>query len=135
VRTWVGRWWHVVEDHDTEPIQLSLIVLLLAWGALFLAPGSGFATSGSMALLARYTSDDVWACGAIVLAITWAYGFFGHHRRVVRWCAFISAIFWAILMTSALLSSTGTFAWIAYLTFAGQSGWVFLRGGGQWTQP
>lgn len=135
MRTWAGRWWYVVADHDTEPIQLSLIVLILAWGTMFIVPGGGFGLSPSMSLLARYTSDDVWATGALILAVSWLYGFFGHHRRVVRWCAFTSAIFWAILMTSAVLSSIGTFAWVAYITFTCQSGWVFLRGGGQWTQP
>jgi hypothetical protein len=124
-----------VADHDTEPIQLSLISLLLGWGALFLSLENGFAAMPSMVLLARYVGDDVWATFALVLAIVWAYGFFAHHRRVIRYCAFVSAMFWAIVATSAVYSSTATYAWIAFTVFALQSGWVFLRGGGAWTQP
>jgi hypothetical protein len=135
VTRWIHRWWDVISNHDTEPIQLSLIALLTGWGVLFLALENGFAAMPSMVLLARYVGDDVWATFALMLAILWGYGFFTRRRRVTRYCAFISAMFWAIVATSAVYSSTATYAWIAFTVFTLQSGWVFLRGGGQWTQP
>jgi hypothetical protein len=130
VRTWAGRWWRVVLEYDTEPIQLSLAALLLCWGVLIALPLDSWHRAVTYVWLDAYTDENVWIVLTLTVSVTWFYGFFRRLYPLRQWCALASMAFWIILAVSSLISSPVTFGWIAYGVFASQSGWVFLRGGG-----
>lgn len=131
MRTRFRAWWLASMTYDTAPTQVALILALIGWGCVFILPTDSFGLSPSYALLGRHCSESFWSLYCLAVGITWGVAFVRRPRSIaVRWCAFASTLFWAMLSAGAFLAVPITFSWIAFAIFGGQSAWVFMRRNG-----
>lgn len=129
MRECLRYWWSIVRDHDTEPMQLSNIIFLLTWSALFLSGQGDFSSTPTYRILQVYASEEAWAGLALIIALVWLYGFFAKWISLMLWPVFFASIFWFVLAASTLASNQHSWAWMVNLILGIQAAWVYLRRG------
>lgn len=125
-----ASWWgRILDEHDTEPVELSGGVLKVLLGFWLLLPMDSFASSPTFAVLDVIPET---AMGLVLLAVG-----IGHLLALrdgyVPWrraASLIGFLIWFTFAATFVWSNPPAMGWLPFLLSAAGQGWCYIRLGG-----